>query len=506
MSSSRISWLGLLLFSTLVGCTVKVDSPNVAVNGNIKFPTCTAVGPVTTDGKVAADTDFLVEVTAAEGLAPYSISGTSLKFASTTSVTRQLENNTSADLVVEDWIEVKDSLGLPGSCSYTVTVKPKTVAPGTLACAMTSSNDSPHINEPINLTATASGGSAMYTFSGLTLGIDGVVVSALAQTPTYAVAAVKYTSAGSKTINISLNDGTSTISCVKTINVRPAVSVALVAVPPTVSADGSMTITATPSGFASTPTYSFYTNDPYVNIVTNGNVATLTSSISSGHSFYIAVTASQGGESAFASIPVSFSAVTPLSCTLGHPSGTYRVNDTVVYTMTSNTNEAVTIVSFDAGINGTVSSSTTSSRSVKYSTSGAKWASATGKVRRGSVDVLCNAGSALWDTVTIGSTLSCNIVSSPNPSYVDEYYTQIFDVSVTVPSGAGSTNPRIISLSSTGSTYGISTYSNTGNLTRQAYFSEAGSFTVKATIQDDSGSQATCSTSHISSWWSWWWY
>ena len=508
MLKSRIL-LSLVLLTSFTGCTVKVDSPNVKVDPNIgvSFPKCTATVPASLNGEIAADTPFLVEVKASEGQAPYSIAGTNNKFASQTTVSRQYANNTSADIVVEDFVDVRDTLGLPASCLFSIKVKPKTVVPGTLACAMSVSDSSPHLNTSISVTADASGGSGTYTFSNLSLGSDGVVVTALSQSSARASAVVKYTAAGSRTINLSLTDGTNTVPCIKTITVRPLVSVALVATPSSsVPTDSSITVTATPSGFVGTPTYNFYTNDPYVNIVANGNVATLTSTTSSGHNFYIGVTASAGGESAFVSIPVSFTAIAPLNCTLSHPSGTYRVNDSVVYTLSANTGEAVTIVDFAAGANGSVNASTASTRTVKYSVGGTKWASATGKVRRGSSDVYCNSGATLYDSVAIGTALTCNVSTSPDPSYVDQYYTQIFDLNVTIPSGSGSSNPRITSVTSSNSSYGLSLYSTLSNLSRQYYYQESGTFTVTANVTDDAGNVASCSTTHISYWSPYWWY
>jgi len=511
MLKSKFLVLGLFAITSFTACTVKVDSPNITVdpNINVSFPKCTATVPASMNGIVEADTPFLVEVEAKDGVAPYSIAGTTNKFASKTTVSRQYSNDTNANKVVEDFVEIRDGLSLPGTCAFSITVKPKTVVPGALSCVMAVNDASPHINTNILVTADASGGVAgSYSFSNLTLGTDGSVVTALTQASGHASAVVKYSSAGSKSINLSLTDGTSTVACVKAITVRPLVSVALVATPSnTAPTDGSITVTATPSGFVGTPTYSFYTNDPYVNIVSNGNVATLTSNTSSAHNFYIAVTASSNGESAFISIPISFTAVTPLNCTLSHPSGTYKINDSVVYTLSANTGEAVTIVDFYAGANGTVNSSTTGTRTVKYSAAGSKWASATGKVRRNNTDVFCNAGATLYDSVTIGTnTLSCNVSTSPNPSYVDQYYTQIFELNVTIPSGSGGTNPRITSVTSSSSTYGMSLYSNNTNLSRQYYFQEAGVFTVTATVRDDSNNTATCTTTHISSWSPYWWY
>ncbi len=494
-------------FFVLIGCTVKVDSPNISVEPNIHFPKCSATLPASLNGAIDADTAFLINVEASEGVGPYTIAGTNNKFASQTTVSRQFSNDTNADIVVDDFVEIRDALGLPGSCSFSITVRPKTTNPGTLACAMTVSNDSPHVNSSITISATASGGGGTYTFSNLALGTDGIVVTALSQGSGLASAVAKWTSGGARTISLTLTDGTSSISCSKNITVRPAVSVSAVATPSSsVSTESTITVTASSDGFAGTPSYSFSTNDPYVNIVTNGSIATVTSTTSNiSHSFYLGVTATSQGESAFVSIPLSFTVAAPLTCTLSHPSGTYNVNDAVTFSLTANTNEAVQIVTFDAG-GGAITASPTSSRTVKFSTGGTKWVSATGKVRRNNTDVYCNTGAAAYDSVNIGTTLSCNVSTSPNPSYIDDYYSEIFDLNVTVPSGSGIGSSSIVSVTSTGSSYGIQYYSYSSSLSRRYYFQESGSFTVTAKIQDSIGNQATCSTTHLSSWWPYWWY
>lgn len=491
-------------------CSVKVDSPQIQVDPKVDgdlakvLPKCTATLPPELNGIVDSDQVILVQVEASGGIAPYRIFGTEAKFAAHTTVSRSYTNSGSSNIVKADFVEIRDSLGIPAACEFSVTVKPAT-NPSTLACAITATPASPHVNGVFALEVTASGGGGTYAFSNLSLGADGVIVQNLVPNGAQASAQAKYTASGSKTIAVTVGDGTDSVTCNKAMTVRPALSVSLAASPALiVTADNPIVLTATSAGFLGTPSYVFSTTESGITISTNGNIATVTSQNFAVHSsFVVAVTASSQGESAANQISLVFTAAPPVSCALNYPAGTYIVLDDIVFTMTASTNETVEISTFNAGTNGTVLSSTTSTRKVEYSTSGSKSLSATGVIHRTGGDVTCSA----TKSISINNVLACSVSTNPNPSYIDEYYVEEFYVDATVAANSGKGSPKIVDVyTASWAASDFEAWSTSNVLQWLAVFYWDGVFPVYVTVEDASGARATCSTTQYVQYYPYWWW
>lgn len=493
----RKLWLALGLLSQ-VACTVKVESPNI--NGHINVDgsavlKCTANLPDDLNGIIASGVSFPIKITASGGAGQYKINATGESFGTEITIVKTFENSGANNEVKTDTIQVKDGANLIAECSYTVTVTPE-VDPSDLACSIAPGVASPHINQVTPFVVTATGGAGGYTFSQFSLGDSGTVQGTPLSTATQYFANGKYTTAGSKTVSIKVGDGTDEVTCTKSLTVRPALVVNAVPTPSaSVSADGTITLTASSDGFAAAPTYTFTGTSGAV-ISASGNVATITSQNQQVRQVIIVVEAKQGGETASLSVHLNFTAIPPLLCELKHPAGTYKVDDSVVYTVTASTNEAVEILSFYAGAAGSVTAQTSSTRTVKYSAAGNKVPYAIAKVRRGNTDVYCNYGDYIYDSISIANKtleLACNVTTSPSWSYTYEY----INIEVTLPSGKGGSGGVYVSSLLTNGNY--IPWDGYGY-----YFYDAGTKPIQVKVKDSAGTEATCNTNHIV--YDYWWY
>ncbi len=506
--TTRVIFSGLVL-ATLSACTIDVK-PGVQIDPTVKIPeikipdgqftldfdsaivTCSAMlapeaGSVAISGQPAP-----IKVIAKGGVAPYEVLNTAVAFDSETVLSRTYTNNGSSNIAVVDTVVLTDQVGLVSQCNFLVTVAPAGNPPPTLACSLAATPAAPSVGQSVSFLASATGGTAPYTFSSLNMGANGTITTALVNTSPTATAAGVYSTAGLRTASIQVTDnGGSLMSCATTVDVAANAAVALVASPSTsVTAGQTITLTATPSGFTATPTYTFSTTRGGVNIAWTGNVATVTSSASQTP-FDVKVTAVQGAKSATATISLSFSAATSLACSVSHTAGIYYTGDTVPFSVSSPSGQPLEITYFSTHSDGTIVSQTDASRNVKYAVAGVKYVLVQAKSK--TTGAWCQAGSTMSDMVEItppvAPALTCVGHTSVNPSYRYEWFSAWANIS----GGQGVKWVDTITVKQYGSPVSYDGYWVDSNTARLKLF-YGGSYELKFFLKDSNGNTGSCTT------------
>ncbi len=505
--TTRVLFSGWVLM-VLSACTIDVKTPEIQIDPKlpeIKIPdtnfsldfdnavvTCSAMLAPEAGGVAISGQPAPIKVIAKGGAAPYEVLNSAVTFDSETVLSRTYTNNGTANTVVVDNVVVTDQVGLVSQCNFLVTVAPAGNPPPTLACSLAATPVTPAINQSVAFLATATGGTAPYTFSNLNLGANGTITSALVNTSPTANAAGKYTTSGLRTASIQVTDhGGNLMSCATTVDVAANAAVAVVAAPSTAVMVGqSITLTATPSGFASTPAYTFSTTRGGVNISWTGNVATVTSN-SAQSPFDVLVTAVQGGKTATATISLSFAAATSLACSVTHASGIYYTSNAVPFTVSSPSGQPLEITYFSTHSDGTIVSQTDSTRNVKYAVAGVKYVLVQAKSK--TTGALCQAGSTMSDMVEItppvAPALNCVGYTSVNPSYRNEWFYAWANIS----GGQGAKWVDTITVKQNGSFASYDGYWVDANTARLQLF-YGGSYEIKFFLKDSAGNTGNCTT------------
>ncbi len=499
-------FLSLLAVMVLSACSLKPEItipniPNINIQtGNSSNLSCSAVLSSTAGGSVMSGAAAPIEVKATGGTAPYQILNTAIGFQDQTVISRTYTNTGSTNVIEIDSVGVTDSAGHATQCNFQVTVTPAP-APSTLACTLDSTPASPAVNANVSFAAAATGGTAPYTFSSFALGTDGSIVTAFSQSGASGSAVGKYTTSGLRTASVQLRDSTNTVvSCSTSVNVAVAPTVSAVFAPAaTVVAGNIITLTATPSGFTSTPTYTFTTTQVGVTITNNSKVASVTSNgiISS---FNILVTATAGSQSATYTVSgLGFTAPGSLGCSIVAPTGLLYTNSNVTFDVVANSpsTDPLQITYFATMSDSTSVSQTDSSRTVKFSVPGVKTVLIQAKSK--TTGALCQAGAAMSTTIEIsqgstGGTLSCTGYTSINPSYTYQYFK-----AWAVISGAVGTS-WVKDLTITAQNFPYST-ANDGYwldaTSARLYFYYSGSYLIKFNIKDSAGNTGSCTTTQV---------
>jgi hypothetical protein len=520
--SKILSGLALTLV-LLSGCGVDLSVPKIEIPaGTIKVNidpadlqreidrlqgnqlVCSAGLPASAGGVVSSGVASPIEVTARGGVGPYTILSTAISFSSQTVLSRTYTNTGSTNRVVVDTVSVVDSLGIITQCNFSVTVLP-TTSPSTLACTMVPTPSSAMVNNNVSFLTTASGGTSSYTFSNLTLGTDGSVVTGLAPiNSTQATAVGRFSSSGLKTNSVRVTDSSGTfVVCSSTVSISGSASVSLVASPSTTAQVGSsIVVSAIASNFSPAPTsYVFSTTESGVLLSPSGNSVTVTSSNGMPHSaFNVQVVASNGSQSASSSIALTFVGTTGyLSCVLNHPVATYYTGNQVPFTATASSGEALTITTFVASSDATVTTTGNATRNVAYANPGSKIVYALAKST--STGQFCNDGNYLVDSLTINNSgggylpLACSAYTNYNPTVLNQSF-----YAYGVLTGGNPSNRWVDTLRVLRNGVVVSNYSGywydryTAVL---SIFTTRGTYQVELTAKDSLGNTAVCSTNHI---------
>lgn len=431
--SINLSFSGIVLASVLSACSLdlnpKIEIPQIP--GLTTPPlTCSAMLAPSAGSYAVSGEAAPIQVKASGGTGPYAVVGTAIGFSAETVISRTYTNSTSSNIFVVDTVQVSDHVGAVKQCNFLVTVAPAGQS-STLACAFVATPASPTLNQNTTFVATASGGTAPYTFSNFNLSTDGTVVTSFAaNSATTASGVGKYSSIGTRTATAKLKDNAGTeIVCSAPVNVVAAPAVAAVVTPATSVVAGSpITINASSTGFSSVPAYSFSTTRAGVSISTAGNVATVTSS-SVQSAFDVVVTATAGAQTASYTVSLAFTSAGTLACQIVTPTGTlYTGADVEFRVEATSSSDPLLVTYFSTHSDGVVSSQTDSTRKVKYSVSGLKTVVFQAKSK--TTGALCQSGSAMSALVEIApanngggtGTLTCTGYTSVNPSYRNEWF------------------------------------------------------------------------------------
>ena len=466
---------------------------------------CSAGLPASAGGVVSSGVASPIEVTAKGGVGPYTILSTAISFSSQTVLSRTYTNTGSNNKVVVDTVSVVDSLGVITQCNFAVTVLP-TTSPSTLACTMVPTPSSAMANANVSFLTTASGGTSSYTFSNLTLGTDGTVVTALAPiNSTQASAVARFSSSSLKTNSVKVTDSAGAfVVCSSVVSISGTAAVSLVASPSsTVQVGSSIVVSAVASNFSPAPTsYVFSTTESGIQLSPSGNSVTVTSSNGLAHSaFSLQVVASNGSQSASSSIALTFIGTSGgyLSCVINHPVATYYTGNQVPFTATASTGEALTITTFVASSDATVTTTGNANRNVAYANPGSKIVYALAK--SSATGQYCNDGNYLVDSLTINNSgggylpLACSAYTNYNPTVLNQSF-----YAYGVLTGGNTANRWVDTLRVLKDGAVVSNYSGywydryTAVL---AIYTTRGTYQVELTAKDSLGNTAVCSTNHI---------
>jgi hypothetical protein len=431
--------VGFLIVLVLSACTLKIappqinaslNIPNATINvpnlSNYKVPnitipsngggngtlgglqlSCSAVLESSYGGVVSSGSSVTIDLRAAGGLAPYSFSGGGT-FSAVTTITRVYTNFTGQNQVVNDSVNIKDSLGLTATCGFRVTVRSSS-NPSNLTCALNINPASPTANNTFAIGLTASGGTGYYAFGGLSLGASGQIVGGFQViSQNQATAIGLYNAAGAQSISAEVEDSSGNIvSCSVPVTVQPALALQVAANPSNiVDAATPITLSAAAQGFTGTPVFSFTTSESGVTIVqgtgSSANTATITSnSALVAHDFFVQVAATGNGQQVVLPIHLGFTTQPQaLLCEIYHDGGDYFVpGDTVAFHIVASHGEPLQIVYFDQGLGGNYSGPFGGSMDATYFLSGPKFITAYAQsIQTGA---FCNAGSPLQDFVFV---------------------------------------------------------------------------------------------------------
>ncbi len=500
MFSKQFSFF--LFFSLLLAaCKVDVKPPNVTVNSDLDnggtLVTCSAELSASAGGAAVSGVEVPIVVKASGGVIPYQMVDTAIVFDAQTVIGRTYTNNGSAPISVVDTMVVKDNSGHVSQCNFLVTVNPENVVPSNLACTLVPSTATPAVNQVATFTATASGGVAPYAFSSFNGGLGAQITSPLAAiSSTQARASASYPTAGLRSATVTLTDNAgSVVGCSTSVNVANAPAISVVASPATSVVFGSpITLTAMPSNFSATPTYTFTTTRSGVSISSTGAVATITSA-SAQSAFNVVVTATSGSQSASQTISLSFLNPTSLACSVTHPAGTYYVGDSVKFTVSASSGEAVEITSFSTTSDYSLVSFTANSRTLSYSLTGTKTVIV--RARSVSTGALCQGGADMTDSVVMNAVqtpaLTCTGYTVYNPSYRYEW----FQAYATISGGTGVKYVDTIEITKNGNTFNAWDGQWINATSAWLNIFDNGTYQVKFLLKDTNGGMGSCSTSHI---------
>lgn len=476
-----------------VTLTVAPGGPILVNSGSLTCAASTSLSSVT------SGESFPVTIQVIGGVGPYSLEGLSGSFLTSYTLPQTVTLSGSTSEITNSSFTVTDSAGNSTTCQLALTVTP-VEATDPLSCAVTASDDTPAVNESVTYTATATGGSGTYFFTGFIPGGTGIITASLNQTsPTTATAGAKYPSSGLNTSVFYIADSVgNSATCAKTVTVQSGPAVSLTASPASsIPATQTMTVTATPTGFSGTPTYTFSIVGAGLNLSSSGAVATVTAIDSTiTRTGTVSVTAVFGTETATSSIPVTFTAQSStLNCSMTYTPGTYQPGQTVPFSITASTGEALNVSYIEVQDGYVVGGVPSQNPSVVFYYSGTKYVKAL--AQSASTGIACNSGNYLQSTIYISPTstqFSCTLTMTPNPTNT---YTWILATAQASGAQGAYWIESLTANNTSGAMVEYETYSAEyygSPAYRYVYFTIGGNFLVTARLRDSLGRTATCQT------------
>lgn len=492
-------WNGIFaaiaLFS-LVACKIKLPENQVIIDANASL---SCVANISNGQTFGPGQPVVIQVTAQNGSAPYTITGIGGTFSSFTSITRTYQNISSNQIVISDQVAVSDSDGRNAICSFNVNVTAIIIDPNPLTCQISATPSSAQINQNVVYSMTASGGGNTVVFSNFQAGANSSIVSALTSTGNKtASATASYSASGVKTASVVATDSLGNVAaCSKDTTVAAVAAVAVSASPASsVPIGSSITLTAVPSGFVGSTVLSFATTESGVQITMLSATSARIDAIDNlpHANFNVSVSAISATQTASNSIALSFTGSAALNCSITYASGTYRVGDTVTVNVVASNNESLNITYFSAPGATEIPSFAAFPKPLKYSSPGIKFMYA--QARSAVTGQLCNGGAVLQTSIDIlpsQNAVGCSVATSPNPQYAGYY----FNVVVTPTSNNG--YQRIYMLEAYDVLTGASAYGEwvytSSPLRARAVMWNRGTYNLKVTIVDElSGNTSSCVT------------
>ncbi|MBY0370356.1 hypothetical protein K2X33_06690 [bacterium] len=473
----------LALATALSSCSVRRSNSETQSSAITKL-SCTATPSKQQVGHLE---NFSVRINAMGGVPPYMIPGVVSTFASFTDLSKAFDNSGTGDKLVNDPVTILDSEGNGAYCNYVVSVRSiSSTANNSLSCAINAMPAAPDVNQDVVFTLQGSGGSSYNFLYFYPDSSQAVNLNALANGN--ATATFKYTSAGARNAFAVMSSGGQLAVCSKQVPVGAA-TVSLAATPSTtVSVGQTLTLSATPAGFApdATPVYTYTALEAGVSVTQpqpGSSTATVSVTDNQPHaSVNVTVTAAAAnGQSASKTIQVTFAQ--SLSCTVTAPARIVA-NRPVNIGVTAETGEEMRIEEFQGAefYNGLG----TNTVIALFSDAGPKTIKL--KARSTSRAVYCHNGTFSEMPVTVVRPLnSCSVQTDANPSV----FNNTTRVNAIIPADAG-LGPFRIQLTSNGSYTETSPASGTQVGIR---FNEPGTWNLNVTVTDTSdGITASCST------------
>jgi hypothetical protein len=508
-AKSIFSTFAILLVLSMSGCeipstiTINTNTGSGSGSGSGSSTQSFSCSATVQNSTVQSGVAFPVTVRVSEtptAYPPYSIAGQSGTFSSSTTVSESFTNPTTSNEIESESFSVSDSNGNVTSCSVSVTVLPSSSSSTTgLSCQIEAYPLNVHVGDPVNFIMTASNGVPNYTFSSFNAGTASQTIQSLTTvSATEATASASYTTAGlpSATVLVTDSDGNQA-TCSQSITVKDQPSVTVVASPAASEpASDPITLTASTDGFFGTPTFSFTTTEPGINIVPNGNIATVTATDGANHNFYVTATAnsqtSTNQDQAYRTINLQFVTTVPLNCTVTPSTTKPTVGQTVTFTVTSSNNVPVQFTQFTT--DGTIiGEPATNTIEVQYGFAGSQSVSALAVASSNGEQ--CNNGSTLQSSVTIQGNPNCSASFSQNPATYGSPVTLSVSVPSTYESGAVQITNIAPSSSSTNEPLWVGGLISA--LSADVAFYGDGSWPVTVTVQDNAGNQAQCSATEV---------
>lgn len=504
--SFKVVLAALTLFS-VAGCNITTDPIRLTVGPGTVTSTSLTCAASTSLNSVVSGQSFPVTIQVVGGVGQYSLSGVSGTFLTTYTVPQTLQISGSSSQITTTNFTVSDASGGSTTCQLAVTVSPVATT-NPLSCSVAASNENPAIGASVTYTATASGGSSPYYFTGFVQGGNGTVTSSLNQiSTTQATASAQYPTAGLNTAVFYISDSSgNSATCAKTVNVQSGPSVTLTASPSsTVPATSTITITSTANNFTFTPSYVYSISGAGLNLVSSGSTATVTAiDASVTRTGTVTVTASNGTQSATSSLPVTFTAnPSTLNCSISYAASVtpYKVGDNVPFSILATSGEALIVTELNI-LDGYLVGTLSQYPYISFYSSGTK--TVTAKARSASSGALCNSGAYLETTINIASSssqFSCTLSLTPNPTYTDRWI-----LATVTPSGAQGTywleSLTADYASGFADDNSLSAYSTGAStpINRWVYFTYPGNWQVTARLRDSAGRTATCRTYEVIYW------
>ncbi len=376
-------------------------------------------------------------------------------------------------------------------------------------CTAVAASASIEHNAPVSVTVTGTGGEAPYTLQGQ--------VGSFATSTTFSRSYANETGADLHIEEaVLLNDNVGlTTQCSFNVVVHtkvitaPTASVDVTASPSLTALNTqNITLQTTSTNLGSSPTYTFAFTGTGVSKVQTGSQAVFSVTDSLAHDFDVVVTGTGNSLTATKTVHLSFTvpAAGSMACNIAHDKSYAVIDEQVTFTLSAQTGEALTVLEFLPGTSGSVVSTVDGVVKVKWSSIGTKTVSVRAKSK--TRNVICNNNLSMIDSVVVRKALSC-IAKTDGTQYRvyygagapawDGYMWNSALVWAEIPADSGNGQVTVTGVNSIPTVSGFFQAYQNNPIAKEVFFSEAKTFKLELTVQDQVGNTAKCQTSTLNS-------